>query len=98
MAGERSHREAAFGNMAAAKLFALDGLKLAPKSQGVLIEAALAYSMSGDTGHAESMAQELNQRFPFDTQVQSLWLPAIRAQVALDRKNPSVATASDYSP
>src|ERR1700751_1423649 len=40
------------------------------------------------------MAQHLNKRFPLDTQLQSLWLPAIRAQVALERKNPAAAIES----
>jgi tetratricopeptide (TPR) repeat protein len=40
------------------------------------------------------MAQSLNDRFPLDTQVQSLWLPAIRAKVLLDRKNSSAAIKS----
>jgi tetratricopeptide (TPR) repeat protein len=87
-------REAAFGNATEAKQAATDGLKLAPTSQGVGIEAALAYAMAGDTARAESMAQDLNKRFPVDTQLQSLWLPAIRAQVALDRKNPAAAIES----
>jgi eukaryotic-like serine/threonine-protein kinase len=87
-------REAAVGNAAEAKQAAADGLKLTPTSQGVGVEAALAYAMAGDTARAESMAQDLNQRYPLDTQVQSLWLPAIRAQVALDRKNPSAAIES----
>jgi hypothetical protein len=30
-------------------------------------------------------------RFPLDTQMQSLWLPAIKAQLALERKNPAPA-------
>jgi hypothetical protein len=34
------------------------------------------------------LAQDLTKRFPLDTQIQSLWLRAIRAQLALDRKNP----------
>jgi tetratricopeptide (TPR) repeat protein len=84
-------REAAFGNSREAKQTAADGLKLAPTSQGVDVEAALAYAMAGDTVRAESMAQDLNKSFPLDTQVQQLWLPAIRGQVALNRKNPSVA-------
>jgi Flp pilus assembly protein TadD len=87
-------REAAFGNVTDAKQAAADGLKLAPTSQSVGVEAALAYAMAGDTARAESMAQDLNKRFPLDTQVQSLWLPAIRAQVALDRKNPAAAIES----
>jgi len=37
------------------------------------------------------LAQDLGKRFPLDTQMQSLWLPAIRAQLALDRKNPTPA-------
>jgi tetratricopeptide (TPR) repeat protein len=87
-------REAAFGNATEAKQAAADGLKLAPTSQSVGVEAALAYAMAGDTARAESMAQDLNKRFPVDTQMQSLWLPAIRAQVALDRKNPAASIES----
>ena len=33
------------------------------------------------------MAQDLNERFPRDTQIQSLWLPAIRAQVELNHRD-----------
>jgi hypothetical protein len=84
-------REAALGNAAEAKQAAAEGLKLAPNSQGVGVEAALALAMAGDAARAESMAQDLNKRFPLDTQMQSLWLPAIRAQLALDRKNPTDA-------
>jgi len=87
-------REAAFGNLADAKQEAANGLKLTPTSQSVGVEAALAYAMAGDTARAESLAQELNKRFPLDAQVQSLWLPAIRGQVALDRKNPSTTIES----
>jgi tetratricopeptide (TPR) repeat protein len=87
-------REAAFGNLAEAKQAAAGGLKLAPTSQAVNVDAALAYAMAGDTARAESVSQDLNKRFPLDTQVQSLWLPAIHAQVALDRKNPAAAIES----
>jgi eukaryotic-like serine/threonine-protein kinase len=86
-------REAAFGDAAEAKQAAAEALKLAPKSQGVEAEAALAFAMAGDTGRAESLAQDLNKRFPLDTQMQSLWLTAIRAQLALERKNPSEAVS-----
>ena len=47
--------------------------------------------MAGDTARAESLARDLGRRFPLDTQMQSLWLPAIQAQLALDRKNPTAA-------
>jgi len=84
-------REAAFGNFAEARLAAEAGLQLYPNSHPVQVEAALAYAMAGDTERAQRMAQELNQRYPLDTQMQSLWLPAIHAQLALKRGNPTQA-------
>jgi eukaryotic-like serine/threonine-protein kinase len=90
-------REAAFGNLVQAKQTADQGLKLVPNSQGVAVEAALAFAMAGDTARAESLAQDLNKRYPLDTQMQSLWLPAIHGQVALDRKNPT-ATITRLQP
>jgi DNA-binding winged helix-turn-helix (wHTH) protein/tetratricopeptide (TPR) repeat protein len=86
-----AQREAAFGNATQARQTALESLKLAPASQGAESEAALALAMAGDTARAESLAQDLMKRFPLDTQVQSLWLPAIEAQLALDKKKPAVA-------
>ena len=83
--------QAAYGNPAEARQSAAEALKLAPTSQGVEAEAALAFAMAGDTARAESLAQDLGKRFPLDTQMQSLWLPAIQAQLALDRKNPTPA-------
>jgi hypothetical protein len=47
--------------------------------------------MAGDIARAESLAQDLGKRFPLDAQMQSLWLLAIQAQLALDRKNPAAA-------
>jgi len=87
-------REAAFGNPAEARQSAAEGLKLAPASRDVQSEAALAFAMAGDTSRAEALSQGLNKRFPLDTQIQSIWLPAIQGQLALDRKNPSAALAA----
>jgi eukaryotic-like serine/threonine-protein kinase len=84
-------REAAFGNATDVRQQAAEGLKLHPESQSVELEAALTLAMVGDAGQAESLAGDLNKRFPLDTQVQSLWLPAIRAQLALNRRNPTDA-------
>ena len=64
-------REAAFGNATEAKRAAAEALNLAPTSQGVEVEAALAIAMAGDAARAESLSQELNKRFPLDTQLQS---------------------------
>jgi tetratricopeptide (TPR) repeat protein len=83
--------EAAYGNTTEARPSAAEALKLAPASRGVESEAALAFAMAGDMRRAESLAQDLGKRFPLDTQMQSLWLPAIQAQLALDKKNPALA-------
>ncbi len=86
-----AQREAAFGNPTEAKQQAVEGLKLYPTSQGVEVESALALAMAGDMARTESLAQDLNKRFPLDTQMQSLWLPAIRAQSALNRRDAPAA-------
>ena len=86
-----AQREAAYGYVAEARQSAEDALKLVPTSQGVESEAAFAFAMAGHTARAESLAQDLGKHFPLDTQMQSLWLPAIRAQLALDRKKPASA-------
>jgi serine/threonine protein kinase/tetratricopeptide (TPR) repeat protein len=83
--------EAAYGNAAEAKQQAAGSLKLVPNSQDVEVEAALALAMASDMVRAESLTRDLNKRFPLNTQMQSLWLPAIRAQLALNRKNPAEA-------
>jgi serine/threonine protein kinase/tetratricopeptide (TPR) repeat protein len=86
-----AQREAAYGDTREARRTAAGALQLAPTSQGVEAEAALALAMAGDTARAESLAQDLEKRFPLDTQMQALWLPSIQAQLALNRKNPAAA-------
>ena len=84
-------REAASGDATQGLQDAADGLKLAPESQGVGVEAALAFAMASENGRAQSLAEDLDKRYPLDAQMQSLWLPAIRAQLALNRKNAAQA-------
>jgi DNA-binding winged helix-turn-helix (wHTH) protein/tetratricopeptide (TPR) repeat protein len=86
-----AQREAAYGNAVKARQLATEALKFAPASPGVEAEAALAFAMAGHTAQAESLAQDLGKRFPVDTQMQAVWLPSIRAQLALDRQNPASA-------
>lgn len=81
-------RQAAFGNAAEARRAAAKALKLAPASQGTEVEAALAFAMADDGPRAKSLVQDLGRRFRLDTQMQSLWLPAIQTQLAL-RKDPT---------
>ena len=92
--GIAAQREAAFGNATDAKREAAQGLRLYPASRAVEVEATLAFAMVGDAARAEPLAQDLNKRFPLDTQMQSLWLPAIRAQLALNRNNPAAAISA----
>lgn len=47
--------------------------------------------MAGDSSRAGSLSQALSKQWPLDTQMQSLWLPTIEAQLALDRKNAMAA-------
>jgi serine/threonine protein kinase/tetratricopeptide (TPR) repeat protein len=87
-------REAGLGNVVQAKQSAAEGLKLDSSSQGVEAEAALAFAMVGERARAESLAEDLSRTYPVDTQMQSLWLPAIKAQLALNRKDPATAIKS----
>jgi eukaryotic-like serine/threonine-protein kinase len=89
-----AQREAVYGNVAQARQSAAAALKLSPTSPGATIEAALAFALAGDAARAESLARDLGKRFPLDTQMQSLWLPTIQAQMALDKKDPSTALRS----
>jgi len=84
-------QQAAYHNSAEAAQTAAEALKLSNTSPGAEVEAALAFAMAGDAARAESLAQDLGKRFPLDTQMQSLWLPAIQAQLALDKKDPTGA-------
>jgi serine/threonine protein kinase/tetratricopeptide (TPR) repeat protein len=86
-----AQREAAFGNGAEARQGAAEAFKLAPASPFVAAESALAFAIAGDTARAESLTQDLEKRFPLDTQMQTIWLPSSQAQLALDRKNSALA-------
>ena len=83
--------QSAYGNAAEARRSAIEALKFAPASPGATAEAALAFSMVDDTARAQSLAKDLGKRFPLDTQMQSLWLPVVQAQLALDKRNPTSA-------
>jgi len=84
-------REAEFGNGAEARKYSAEALKLAPQSQGVEIQGALALAVAGDGHEAQAISQDLAKRWPLDTQMQSVWLPTIDAQLALDKKSAAAA-------
>jgi len=87
-------QQAAYGYSRDARQAAAEALRLSNTSPGSEAEAALAFAMAGDTARAESWAKDLGKRFPLDTQMQSLWLPAIQLQLALNRKNPAAALST----
>jgi eukaryotic-like serine/threonine-protein kinase len=86
-------QQAAFGYVQEAKRSAARALELAPASSGATAEAALALAMAGDAAKAEALANSLDERYPLDTQMQALWLPAIRAELDL-RKNDTAGALS----
>jgi tetratricopeptide (TPR) repeat protein len=84
-------REGVFGNPNEAKVAAERGVNLEPASLGARVEAALAYGVAGENRRVQSELGYLSKHYSSDTQVQFLWLPAIRAQADLDRNQPSSA-------
>jgi serine/threonine protein kinase/tetratricopeptide (TPR) repeat protein len=83
--------QAAYGNSSEARQSAENAVRLAPATPEVEAEAAFAFALVGDTERAESLAQDLRKRVPLSMPMQSLLLPAIEAQLALDKKNPASA-------
>jgi eukaryotic-like serine/threonine-protein kinase len=86
-----AQREAVYGYPARARQLATEALKLAPDSQATEAEGALALALAGETKRSEFLTRELARRFPLDTQIQSIWLPPIAAQLALDREDSATA-------
>jgi len=86
-----AQRQAAYGNIAEARQSAARALKLAPKSESVELETALAFALAGDAARADSLAQDIGGRYSLDTQTKYIWLPAIYAQLELNHKNPAAA-------
>jgi eukaryotic-like serine/threonine-protein kinase len=79
--------EALLGNAGVARRQATDALANSSGRdvQGV---AALGLALTGDVNRPQSLADDLAKRFPQDTLVQFNYLPTIRAQLALNRKDP----------
>jgi tetratricopeptide (TPR) repeat protein len=87
---EAALREALFGNPAGARERAADALDF---SNGWYAQslAALALAVTADEVRVETLATDLDSRFPAHTIVQSYYIPTVRAQVALGRDDPSRA-------
>ena len=87
-----AQREASYGIPSQARVGAAKALKLVPTSQAADVEAAVAFALAGDSARSGSLAQDLGKRFPLDTQMKTIWLPAIQAQLALRDGNPALAS------
>ncbi len=88
---EAAVREALFGDYGAVRERAGAALSLAPGSREAESEAALALALAGDMARAQALTDDLNKRFPLNTVIQSVWLPAIRAAIEINHKTPSSA-------
>jgi serine/threonine protein kinase/Tfp pilus assembly protein PilF len=82
--------EADYGDLESARKDAAEALAAAP-GEVAKISAALSLAETNDVSRAEVIAAELNQRFPHSTLLNNIWLPAIRARIALSRGDPAQA-------
>jgi len=81
--------EGLFGNATEAKQRAAASMALSNGHDAEYV-AALALAFAGDPAaltQSEKLADDLAKRFPQDTLVQSICLPAIHGQIALDRND-----------
>ena len=88
-AGAALH-EALYGNVPEARRRAAAVLALST-GRDAQDGAALALAFAGDTARAQVLADDLAKRFPEDTNVEFNYLPTLRAQLALNRDDPSKA-------
>jgi eukaryotic-like serine/threonine-protein kinase len=82
--------EGLFGNAHEGGRGATAALELST-SRDVEYGAAFALGLSGDSSRAQTLANDLERRFPEDTAVRSTYVPTIRALVALNRGESSRA-------
>jgi eukaryotic-like serine/threonine-protein kinase len=82
-------RETPFGNADAARQNAAAAVALAPGSRDAEAQAALGYALARDVAHAQSLADDLANRFAQDAVVESVWLPTIGAQLEVGLRNAS---------
>ena len=82
--------EAWYGNAAAATRIAMRVLDV-ERGRHVMYASALALALAGETVRAQTIADDLDRRFPEDTSVRFSYLPTLRALAALRANDPSRA-------
>jgi serine/threonine protein kinase/tetratricopeptide (TPR) repeat protein len=80
--------EAAYGDAAGGQRDAMASLKLS-KGRDVQYAASLALAFSGDSARSQSLADDLEKRFPEDTFSRFTYVPVLRAFAALERGKPA---------
>ena len=83
-------QDANYGNFTEAKRVAAE---VPPQARGKnpLRRLALAYARSGDARNAERLADQLARLYPTDTLLKNRDLPLVRAAIAVQQSNPSLA-------
>ena len=81
-------REGFFGDAAVAKRGATAALMLS-KGRDAQYGAAFALALAGDSKQARTLADDLENRFPEDTNVRYNYVPALRALLALNQGDPA---------
>jgi eukaryotic-like serine/threonine-protein kinase len=82
--------EALVGNAKQARDGAAAALAVS-RNRPTMLLAASALALAGDTARATVIADEVARLFPLHTLINAVSLPTIRAQVEIDRGNPSKA-------
>ena len=85
-----AQREAFFGNAGESKKLADAALALAT-DRDTRYGAALAYALAGVSDRSRQIAGALNSEFPDDTFVQDIYLPTVRAAMALAQHDSGTA-------
>ncbi len=83
-------REALFGNAPEARRSAIAALQLST-GRDVEYGAAFALAQLGDSFQSQKLANELEKRFPEDSEVRFAYIPQLRALLALKSNEPSKA-------
>jgi len=87
-----SEIEALWGNSGEARIAAMKAGEMSANwDWGTLGRADLALAVAGDSAAAQKLTADLGQRFPEATYIQSYYLPATRAALALRQNKPQDA-------
>jgi eukaryotic-like serine/threonine-protein kinase len=87
---EHALRGAVFGECRQARADAMKGLTL-ERGRASLPRAALALALCGGANQVTPLIDDLTKRYPEDTVINSIWLPAIRAALELQRGTAALA-------